>query len=147
MLALARGAADFVLKELVDDRGRLLHRWREGEASVPAFLDDYAFLTWALIELYEAELDPSRLSRALELTGELIQRFWDDEGGGFFLSADDAELVLARQRDAYDGATPSGNSVAATNLVRLARMTGQSELESRAEADHRELRLRREARP
>jgi uncharacterized protein len=128
----AKKALAFIMSRMRDENGRLLHRWRAGEASVKANLDDYAFLVWGLIELYEATFDTIFLSQALDLTRDQIAHFWDDSEGGFFFTADDAEELLVRQKDVYDGALPSGNSVAMLNLLRLARMTGDNDLEERA---------------
>ena len=116
-----------------DEDGRLLHRYREGEAGIAALLDDYAFLVWGLLELYEATFEARWLEAALELTDAMVEHFWDDRGpGGFFTSADDGEALLVRQKTIYDGAIPSGNSVTMWNLLRLARITGRSDLEDLA---------------
>ncbi len=131
-LDAAREATHFILERMRDDQGRLLHRYRDGDASVPGFLEDYAYLTWGLLELYEASFETRYLRLAIEMTDQLLERFWDKDLGGFFQSAHDAELVLVRRKEAYDGATPSGNSVAALNLIRLARLTGSTEYEERA---------------
>ncbi|HEV8657281.1 MAG TPA: thioredoxin domain-containing protein [Thermoanaerobaculia bacterium] len=120
----ARRAADFLLRDVRTKDGHLLHRYRNGEAAIAAHLDDYAFLTWGLLNLYEATFDISDLTSAIALQNEVIERFWDEKNGGFFLTADDAEALLARPKDLYDGAIPSGNSVELMNLVRLGRMTG-----------------------
>ena len=132
-LALARRAADFCLSELRDGNGRLKKRWRQGEAAFAGTLEDHAFLCWGLLELYEAGFEVRYLTAALELARTMIAHFGDAEQGGFFSSADDAEALLFRHKDVYDGALPSGNSVAAWVLLRLARITGQTELEERAE--------------
>ena len=128
----AKRATTFVLTQMQDAKGRLLHRYRDGEAGILAFLDDYAFMIWGLLELYETTLEPQYLQKAIELNAELITHFWDEAGGGFFLTADDAEELLVRKKDAYDGAIPSGNSVAMLNLLRLARITADADLESKA---------------
>ena len=129
----ARTAADFILNTLRDSQDRLLHRYSRGEAAILANLDDYAFLVWALIELYEATFELSYLQKALELNGEMIERFWDKNGpGGFYFTADDAERLPVRRKEIYDGAIPSGNSVAALNLLRLGRITGDPGLEEKA---------------
>jgi hypothetical protein len=132
-LAAARAAADFALASLVDPRGRLLKRWRGGEAAFPGALEDYAFLVWGLIELHQASQEVRYLERALALDDAMLAHFEDQEHGGFFTSADDAEELIFRHKDAYDGALPSGNSVAAWNLVRLARLTGRVALEEKAQ--------------
>jgi uncharacterized protein YyaL (SSP411 family) len=128
----AKRAANFVFTQMQDAKGRLLHRYRDNEAKILAFLDDYAFMIWGLLELYETTLEPEYLQKAVELNAELLTHFWDDVGGGFFFTADDAEDLLVRKKDAYDGAIPSGNSVAMLNLLRLARITAESDLESKA---------------
>jgi uncharacterized protein YyaL (SSP411 family) len=130
----AERAARFLLDTMRDDDGRLLHRYRNGEAAIRAHLDDYAFLTWGLIELYETTFDTSYLRAAVDLQEECMEHFWDAERGGFYLTADDGETLIVRQKELYDGAQPSGNSVQMRNLLRLARMTGRTEWEDRAEA-------------
>jgi hypothetical protein len=128
----AKRALLFITDRMTGEDGRLLHRYRDGEASIPANLDDYAFLVWGLIELYEATFDTPFLARALRLNRDQLAHFWDEEAGGFFFTPDDGEELLLRQKDAYDGAVPSGNSVAMLNLLRLARMTGNADLENKA---------------
>jgi uncharacterized protein YyaL (SSP411 family) len=123
----ARSATDFVFGTMRTEDGRLLHRYRAEDASIPAFLDDYVFITTAMLELYDATFDPSYLERALELQQETHERFWDEEHGGFFFTADDNEELLVRQKEVYDGAIPSGNSTAADNAIRLARLTSDTE--------------------
>jgi hypothetical protein len=130
----ARSTADFVLKNMRAGDGRLLHRYRDGQAAILANVDDYAFMVWALLELYEATFEVSYLEAALALNKDLIAYFWDDTGGGFYFTPDDGETLLIRQKEIYDGAIPSGNSVAMLNLLRLARMTGNLDLEKKAAA-------------
>jgi uncharacterized protein YyaL (SSP411 family) len=129
---VAKSAIDFILTHLRTAEGRLLHRYRDGEAAVLAHLNDYAFLIWGLLELYEATFETHYLQTALDLNRDLIAHFWDDERGGFYFTADDAETLLIRPKEIYDGAVPSGNSVAMLNLLRLGRMTGNVELEEKA---------------
>jgi len=128
----ASRAAGFILARMRDADGRLLHRYRDGEAAIPAFLDDYAFLAWGLVELYEAGFEPVHLLRAIELNNMMLERFWDHENGGLFFSADDAEGMLVRTKEFYDGAIPSGNSVAMLNLLRLSHITGNALYEQKA---------------
>jgi hypothetical protein len=123
----------FVDEQMRDPHDRLLHRFRDGEAAIPGFLDDSAFQLWASLELYDATFEPRWLARASGLANDAIERFHDPDRGGFFFSAGDAENLLIRPREAYDGAIPSGNSVMATCLVRLSRLTGRSELENLAD--------------
>jgi uncharacterized protein YyaL (SSP411 family) len=129
----ARRAADFALAELRDDTGRLYKRWRQGQAALPGVLDDYAFLGWGLLELHQTTQDLRYLKAAIALTAEALAHFQDAERGGFYLSADDAEGLVVRTRETYDGALPSGNSVIFGNLVRLARLTGEERYDELAE--------------
>ncbi|GIM45115.1 thioredoxin domain-containing protein [Collibacillus ludicampi] len=129
----AKRAVSFIQKHLVRDDGRLLARYRDGEAAFLAYLDDYAFLTWGLLELYEASFSAEYLGLAKHYTEEMVRLFWDDREGGFYLNGSDAEQLLARPKEVYDGALPSGNSVAALNLLRLARITGETRLEELAQ--------------
>jgi hypothetical protein len=128
----ARKATDFILNNMRNKQGRLFHRNREGQSSITAFLDDYAFLIWGLLELYEATFDAHFLKEALKLNEVLIRHFWDEKDGGFYFTPDDGEQLLLRQKELYDGAIPSGNSVQMLNLIRLGRMTSNPELEKRA---------------
>ena len=128
----ARRAADFILTDMRRPDGRILHRYRDGHAAILANVDDYAFLIWGLLELYETIFDVHYLQTALDLNNEMIKYFWDEQNGGFYFTADDAEELIVRQKDIYDGAIPSGNSVAVLNLFRLARITANSDLEDKA---------------
>jgi len=128
----ASRAVDFILKNLRDNNGRLLHRYRDGEAGIMANIDDYAFLIWGLIELYEATFDTMYLQTALDLNNELIKHFWDVKNGGFYFTSDDGEELLVRQKEINDGAIPSGNSVAMLNLLRLGRITADTDFEEKA---------------
>jgi uncharacterized protein YyaL (SSP411 family) len=130
----ARTSVAFVLGSMRDAKGRLHHRWREDELTVPAFLDDHAFLIFANLELYDATFEAVYLEQALELQATTDALFWDSAHGGYFFSAADGEELLVRQKEIYDGAIPSGNSVAAMNLLRLARLTGRADLADRANA-------------
>lgn len=134
LLRLAEGAADFVLSRLVREDGRLLRSFHAGSASIPAFLEDYAFLSWGLIELYQATFDRRRLDSALRLSEEMIRLFDDPAGGGLFDTGSDAEKGLLRMKNPYDGVTPCGNSVAAEVLIRLGGLTGNADLERRGES-------------
>ena len=130
----ARRAADFALNRLLQpENGRLLRRFREGEAAIPGFLEDYALLTQALLDLYEAQFERRDLECAARLAELESALFEDSAGGGFFHSpADDSSLVLRLKED-YDGAEPSGNSIAILNLLRLAQFTGRGEFRASAE--------------
>ena len=129
----ATNAADFILDNMRDDQGRLMHRYREGEVGISAYLDDYAFFIWGLLELYETDFEVKYLEAALELNDILMKHFWDTENHGFFFTANDAEALLIRKKEIRDGAIPSGNSVAMLNLLRLSRMTGKTSYEDTAQ--------------
>jgi uncharacterized protein YyaL (SSP411 family) len=129
---VASRAADFILGNMRKADGRLWHRHRGECTGVDANLDDYTFLVWGLIELYEATFDTSHLQYALELSDDMVRHFWDDAGGGLYLVPDDGERLLVRKKDIHDTALPSANSAAMLNLLRLGRMTGNSDLEERA---------------
>jgi uncharacterized protein YyaL (SSP411 family) len=128
----AQKAFGFILHHLRASDGRLLHRFRDGQAAIAGNLNDYAFLTWAALELYETTFEPDYLDIARHLSEILITHFWDDHHGGFYLTADDASDLLVRPKEYYDGAIPSGNSVSLLNFRRLARMTASAELEEKA---------------
>jgi hypothetical protein len=130
--AAARKAADFIIRNLFDAEGKFLHRYREGEASIDGFLDDYAFFTWGLVELYEAVFETKYLRYAIDLTDKMLKHFWDKEHGGFYQTADYSEAAFLRSKGIYDGAYPSGNSAAALDLICLARMTGETRFEEKA---------------
>ena len=130
-------AARFLREEMRGPDGRLLHRWRAGDADVAALADDYAFLVWGLLELYAATREPAWLCEALRLQQEMEERCGDPERGGWFLAPGDAGDLPVRPREMHDGALPSAYSVAAWNLLRLARLTGRTELEDRALAAER----------
>ena len=124
-LDAARQTAEFLAEKLTTSDGRLLARWRDGDAAHPGKLDDYAFLAYGLLELYSATFDASYLTRAVGLADCLLKLFFDGERGGFYPYASDGEQLLTRTKEAYDGAMPSGNSIAALVLFRLSRLTGE----------------------
>jgi len=121
----AKNAVKFVLESLRDKNGRLMKRSRLGKAGLQPHLDDYSFMVFGLLNLYEATFDPSYLASALELT-EIMMADFSDKNGGFFIGSKDAEKLMIRAKDSYDGAIPSGNSVAALNLFRLGKITGNT---------------------
>ncbi|RMF69150.1 MAG: thioredoxin domain-containing protein [Calditrichaeota bacterium] len=128
----ASRAARFVLTRLRKPDGRLLKRYRDGEAALPAHAEDYAFTVWGLLELYETTLDIGFLKDAIALNKVMLDHFWDKKNGGFFFTADDTEGLLVRTKEIYDGAIPSANSVAALNLLRIGRITADPSLEEKA---------------
>lgn len=125
-------AADFVLTNMRDDRGRLTRTWRLGKTHTIGYLDDYAFMVEALLNLYETTFETRWLDEAERLNGHLMEHYRDDAEGGFFFTADDAEAVLVRTKSAMDNAIPSGSSVQFLNLQRLAVLLDRRDLESEA---------------
>ena len=128
----AKQTADFILARMRTPAGRLLHRHRHGEPSIDGYLDDYAFVIWGLLNLYEASAEVRYLEAAIGLE-QVAQRLFEDERGGFFLTAADARPLLTRPKEFADAALPSGNSVQLMNLLRLGRMTADPAIERRAE--------------
>lgn len=126
-------AADFIWDKLRREDGRLLARYRDGEAAIPAYVDDYAFLIWGLTELYEATGQAVYLERALLLKDGLLELFHDPDGGGFFFTGHDGEELPIRPKELYDGALPSGNAVAAKLLWKLSVIAQDVELKGIAE--------------
>jgi uncharacterized protein len=124
----AEKAVQFIYDKLMDEQGRLLARYRDGEAAYLAYLEDYAFLTWSLIELYENSFNNGYLNKALSLNKAMIEHFYDEKDGGFYLYSKDTEQLIIRPKESYDGAIPSGNSVATLNMIRLSRITGDEKL-------------------
>lgn len=133
-IAAAEKASNFILRKLQDNNGRLVKRYRLGKAGLPAHLDDYAFVVWGLLELYQSTYKPAYLRETIRLTDLMLTHFWDAQNGGLFPTADDSEKLLIRNKQIHDGAIPSGNSVAMFNLLRLGHITGNTEYLNRAEA-------------
>ena len=129
----AARAARFVLERMTTPDGRLYRRFRDGHLANPGYLEDYAFFIWGLIELYEAAGDLDFLEAAVRLNRKMLDLFWDGDQGGFFFTAHDGETLITREKEIYDGAEPSGNSVALLNLLRLTRITGETAGEEQAE--------------
>jgi uncharacterized protein len=123
-LAAAKRAMQFILTRMRSGDSGLLHRYRDGEPAIPAFGDDYAFTIKALLELYESTFDPVYLSTATALNTLFVAHFHDEAKGGFFTTADSAEILLVKKKEIYDGAIPSCNSLAFENLIWLAHLTG-----------------------
>ena len=128
----ARNAADFILKRMSDDGGRLVHAFKDGRARFNAYLDDYACLIDGLIDLYQATFETRHLIEAVALAEHMIERFYDAGNGGFFYTSADHEQLVARNKDSQDSATPSGNGMAATALLRLGRLCERTDLEDAA---------------
>jgi uncharacterized protein len=131
-LDAARKAAGFILSELRDEGGRLLRTWKDGQAKLNAYLEDHAFLLEALLTLYEATFEPRWFAEARALADTMIERFADEDHGGFFETSSDHEQLVARRKDLEDHPIPSGNASAAYGLLRLAALTGEHDYEKRA---------------
>ncbi|WP_026909334.1 thioredoxin domain-containing protein [Paucisalibacillus globulus] len=131
-LAMAEKAVQFIDSKLIMNN-RLMARYRDGETKYKAYLDDYVFLIWAYMELYQTTFNLDYLERAKHFTNEMIDLFWDVDHGGFFFSGKDNEKLISNDKEIYDGATPSGNSVAAVVLVQMGHLTGETEYLDRAE--------------
>jgi uncharacterized protein YyaL (SSP411 family) len=125
-LRQAQAACGFILERMLMDDGGVYHRYRGEEAAIPGFLSDYAGLCHGLFALYEATFDSGHLARAQGFMEYCLEHFWDEKGGGFFMTSDQAEKLLLRTREIYDGAVPSGNAVMFLNLLKLGHMTGDS---------------------
>jgi uncharacterized protein len=131
-VAAARSAVGFIRTHLVDEGGGLLHRFRDGQATIAGKAGDYAFLIMGLIELYRTTYDTDLLEWAVALQAELDAGFWDRDGGGYFITANSETELPVRPKELHDGALPSSNSVALSNLILLSRLTGKSQWEERA---------------
>ncbi len=132
LIQAASGCADFLLTNMLKN-GKLLRRYRNGDAAIEAFQEDYAFLALALFDLYEATFNARWLRECKKLTDLMLELFWDESAGGFFYTSKEGEKLIARAKEYYDGAVPSGNSIAAMLLIRLARVTGDSQYETKAQ--------------
>jgi uncharacterized protein YyaL (SSP411 family) len=129
----ARRAADFVVDRMYDpNTGILLRRYRQGAAAIPGFLDDYAFFTQALLDLYETGFAWRDLELAIRLAERTAELFEDAEHGAFYSTAAGDPTLVMRMKEDYDGAEPSGNSIAVLNLLRLAQMTDRPDFRASA---------------
>lgn len=127
-LRSAEEAYGFITRHLLKD-GVLYARYRDGEVLHKGYLDDYAFFVWALLEFYQATFEERYLSLAKTLAEDMVEIFWDEERAGFFLTGKDSEELIIRPKEAYDGAVPSGNSVAVMDLLRLSHLLGLERFE------------------
>ncbi|HHU79324.1 MAG TPA: thioredoxin domain-containing protein [Clostridiales bacterium] len=132
-LEAAEKAWHFIIEQLQREDGRLLARYRDGEAAIPGYADDYAFLIWAGIELFETTGRAEYLEKAIELNDGLMKLFWDEEKGGLFLYGTDSEQLIYRPKEIYDGATPSANSQTVWNWLKLSGIIGNQEYADRAD--------------
>jgi uncharacterized protein YyaL (SSP411 family) len=124
-LDAARKCADFVLTKMRDDSGRLLRTWKDGAGRLNAYLEDHAYMVEALLTLYEATWEPRWFNAAREIADTMIERFADDERGGFFDTSADHEQLITRRKSLEDNPIPAGNSSAAFGLLRLTALTGE----------------------
>jgi uncharacterized protein YyaL (SSP411 family) len=124
--------AEFIWRDMRDERGRLLRTYNRGQARLAAYLEDHAFLLEALLTLYETTFDPRWFAAARELAETILERFADTQHGGFFATADDHEQLIARRKELEDNPIPSGASSAALGLLRLAALTGEHRYEEAA---------------
>jgi len=131
-LVAAKNSMDFLMTKLVNKEGRVLARYCKGEAAYFGYLEDYAFLIWALIEMYETTFNCFYLEKALIFNKDMLKVFWDEKEKGLFIYGKDSEQLILKTKEAYDGAIPSGNSIAAMNMLRLSLITGDSGLEAKA---------------
>jgi uncharacterized protein YyaL (SSP411 family) len=129
----AEEAARFIRAKMATADGRLLRSYRAGKAKGAAFLEDYASLANALVDLYEATFDPAHLNEAVRLAEVMLSDFADPEGGGFYFTPANHESLIVRLKDPYDAATPSGNSLAVGALLRLARLCDRDDFRAAAE--------------
>ncbi|RXI38586.1 thioredoxin domain-containing protein [Clostridium tetani] len=125
----AEEAVKFIMENLIDENGRIFVRYRDGERAHKGHLEDYSFLIWALIELYQSTFKTEYIEEALKINSDMIELFWDEENHGFFHTGKDGEELILKLKESYDSAIPSGNSVAMYNMVRLSRVTGDSKLD------------------
>ncbi|MCF6175475.1 MAG: thioredoxin domain-containing protein [Victivallaceae bacterium] len=123
----AVNAAEFIRQQMTTESGRLMHRYKDGHVAIPANLDDYAFMIWSLLELYDATFDAKYLARALQYEKVLDKHFSDRQRDGFFMTPDDGEKLILRPREFYGGAYPSGNAIMVNNLIKLSKLTGNSQ--------------------
>lgn len=130
-LQIAMANADFLISQLSKD-GRSLRTWKDGEAKLNGYIEDHANLADGLVELFQATGELKYLNASRSLADTMIRHFWDEEEGGLFFTSDDHEELIVRNKDFYDNATPSGNSVAADVFLKLGRLTGEVKYEGYA---------------
>ncbi len=127
-LDAAKNAANFVLEKMVDEQGALLHTFRHGQAKLAAYLDDYSYFINALITLYETDGSEMWLQKAIEYSEFVVNHFHDEESGAFFFTSKNAEKLIARHKEFQDSSVPSGNSMMAMALLRLAQFSDSTKL-------------------
>jgi len=129
----AKEIEEFLSNEMTSSENKLLHRFREGDAAIDGMADDYTAVIWGLTELHQTTLNPKYLEKAVSLQNTFSEQFSDHEHGGFFFTSESGEELLGRQKEIYDGALPSSNSIAALNGLRLSRLTGEMKYEQQAD--------------
>ena len=122
-LEAAERSARFIKMNLISNNGRLLHRFRDRDAAILGTIEDYAFYVHGLLDLYESTFNLDYLKQSIALAADMVELFWDQESGGFYFTAKDTERLLFKQKEIYDGAIPSGNSIATLDLLRIYHMT------------------------
>ena len=122
-------AMNFIMDNLKQKDGKLLKRYRNGNAGLDGVLDDYAYVIWGLLELYQYNFDINYLKNAILFSDYQIKHFWDNKNGGFYFNSDISEQLLIRSKEIYDGAIPSGNSVSANNFIKLGRILSRTDYE------------------
>lgn len=132
-LQMAKRAANFVVEKMRQEDGGLFRTYAAGEAKLNAYADDYAYLVEGLLALHQATGDAQWLELALEISEEQLQRFWDEDQGGFFFTSTGHDSLLARAKNPVDQATPSATSVSTANLLRLAKLTEEERWRTRAD--------------
>ncbi|HEY7733898.1 MAG TPA: thioredoxin, partial [Nitrososphaera sp.] len=133
-LQAARAAVNFIESRLVSKEGRLYRAFKDGRSKLNAYLDDYAFYTAGLLDLFSVDSKADHLRKAIKYTDSMLQHFWDEKEGNLFFTSDDHEKLIVRTKSFYDLAIPSGNSVAAGNLLRLYHYTQNGEYLKKAES-------------
>ncbi len=128
----ARETVEFIFKKLFRD-DFLLHSYKDGEAKLLGYLDDYAFLAVGLLDLYEAVFERNYLDRAIQLTDVMLREFWDERDGGFFFTGKSHEQLISRTKPIFDASIPSGNAMATQLLLRLNHLTGKNQYRASAE--------------
>ncbi|MGE5437943.1 MAG: hypothetical protein ACM3O3_11990, partial [Syntrophothermus sp.] len=131
-LEAAENAVNFIYKNLYKEN-KLLHRYRDGDAAIDAFIDDYIFLAKALIDLYEITFNYDYINKAVNLIEQALEKFWDNGDGGFYFTSNNADELIVRQKEIYDGAVPSANSVALIVLSKLYLLTGDTKYYEKAD--------------
>jgi len=131
-LEASRRTVEFIFGRMFRD-GYLLHVYKDGQAKLRGYLDDYAFVALGLLDLYEVLLDRSLIDRAMELADIMLREFWDERGGGLFYTGKSHQPLISRAKPVFDASIPSGNAIAAQLLLRLYHLVGAEEYHTRAE--------------